>query len=464
MTTYNLNLAPTYLADWDNWSVAREIICNALDADPHNCKIQSAGLHRLVVETSTRPNLAEMLVIGQGTKSFDSEDIGQFGEGLKMAALVATRSNQTIGKGPAVILYDGKSVVTFEFQSVLNVSTLHAKVQPLTDCKQEIRDLIEGYVTQPDGFLVIVNMYGIGDCFEGKILLKASEGPIRKGSHVELEDAVIDPMGPTSVPDAIIYCKGVYVATIASMSLYHWNLNDMKINRDRSMVSTASVSDGIGKWLIENHRFDVVKEILENSKTLDSLEMLAIYRSSWMPTMKAMVSEAFYSLYGSNAVLAADDHTTNRKAAEKGAKVVTVLNAQAKHAYTLAGVNLAADMLHKRDFLEAVDPTPYKELINWLRKIDKHLPTKSFGLSLRIFTGESAEFGYADKSENVVWINERLFQQHDHLQLMATYIHECAHFSSDATDCTRAFEAELDTIAAMLAIDILGRPGEKNDA
>ena len=91
-TSFSLNLSPRYAPDWTAWEVAREIICNAIDASPEDFRVTPHGDNQLKVWTPTVPDLCELFVIGQGSKSPGGSTIGQFGEGLKMAALVATRT------------------------------------------------------------------------------------------------------------------------------------------------------------------------------------------------------------------------------------------------------------------------------------------------------------------------------------------------------------------------------------
>jgi hypothetical protein len=89
--SYSLNLHERYAPEWGVWECAREIFANAKDAAPNDMKVQSPNANTLEIFTPTAPDIAELFIIGCGSKTPTDETIGQFGEGLKLTALAATR-------------------------------------------------------------------------------------------------------------------------------------------------------------------------------------------------------------------------------------------------------------------------------------------------------------------------------------------------------------------------------------
>lgn len=79
LSRYSLNLSTRYASEWGSWEVARELICNAIDASPEGMKVDVQGSDTLIVTTPTVPNVAELFVIGEGSKAPGGKTIGQFG-------------------------------------------------------------------------------------------------------------------------------------------------------------------------------------------------------------------------------------------------------------------------------------------------------------------------------------------------------------------------------------------------
>lgn len=85
-----------YVAKWGAWEALREITCNAIDADPDRYILDYRGTDTVSIYTTTAPTYHECCVVGEGSKDSETGTIGQFGEGLKLAALTAIRMNGTL--------------------------------------------------------------------------------------------------------------------------------------------------------------------------------------------------------------------------------------------------------------------------------------------------------------------------------------------------------------------------------
>lgn len=413
---YSLNLSPKYAPNWSAWEVAREVICNAMDAAPNSYKINAPSDNELTIWTPTVPDLSELFVIGHGSKCPGGTTIGQFGEGMKMAALVATRHPE----GSIELRLPGQ-VVKFFIKEVLGTDVLHAEVSKGKDSQ---------------GYTVSIAMPGIGVALDGKILDNKTNGPIPKHKSDEIS----------------IYCKGIYVGSIKSPSVWDWNLNGLTINRDRSMVDPTSVKCSMASWMECSATHDQLCEIIGNEKCYEAEHGVEYTYSS---SFSQKLGKAFESTYGDMAVLAeGTDHHEVALAENKGYKPVNLSDAiRAKIRYI---VKTPASVLAESQDLEMIEPDAYmKAKLNWLKRIDGTVGAPAFGIRIFANRGESFK-GQARYADNEMWLSSQLFTTGNDQELVRTYIHEMAHLMSNGSDATLEFEHALEGIAGRLAIEQLG--------
>lgn len=411
--TYNLNLSPRYAPGWNAWEVAREVICNAIDADADGMRITPNGQDTISVWTPTVPDIAELFVIGQGSKSPGGNTIGQFGEGLKMAALVTTRT-----KGGSFKCLLPTSTVTFAFETVFGQEVLHAQIEDASNA---------------DGYEVVITMPGIANSFDGKILDSQENGP-----------------RPKREPDALnVYCKGVHICELPNIkSIWDWNLNDIAINRDRSMVSTYDIARRISDQLDFHLTPELIEGITANPDSLEGTQGLEL---TYNGESLKKIADGFRARYGENMVLMAADHATNEIARQNGYRPVPLPEITAKR---LAGfIKSAEEVLPRNHDLESVDISKYAEQIARLRRLDDILAAPPFSLSIFASRSESLK-GRADIDDVRIWLSESLFTSGNELELVRTYLHELGHICSSANDLTSDFEFALDGIAGRLAMKV----------
>lgn len=413
---YNLNLATTYVPKWGAWEVAREIVCNAIDADPDGWQIETSGQDVLTVTTTTVPELAQLFVVGQGTKRPGGDTIGQFGEGVKMAALAASRMNPN-----GLTLRTPDSTITFEWRQVLGVETLHA------------------IVTEEDNggdFEAVINLPGVVPAYEGRICPGQSVGPTRRKDYEGMR----------------VHLKGVYIATIRGSALWDWNLNDVETNRDRGMVSDWQVRWAIGEWLQSNMTLQQARAIISNP---NSIEADALEYHHGTNHCQAMLRQAYEAIHG-KAVLAVGGEA-DQIAARKGHTVAYVDSKVLRDALGAAGIQNTQNVAKQTyDLLPVTNQDQYRETIRKLQQLDQIVAAPPF--SVRVFeVRDDNLLGYADfQHDMVLWLSAQLFTPGNTAMLVRTYLHEVAHFTSSAFDGSVDFENGLDGIAARLAMHILG--------
>lgn len=415
---HNLNLATSYVPDWGAWEVVREVVCNAIDADPDGMAIEVLGHDCVRVTTETIPELSQLFVIGHGTKGPGGDTIGQFGEGIKMAALAATRSQQDGQQ--ALVMTTPTERITFRLEAPMGVPTLHSYVE-------------EGEF--PSGFTATITMPGVAKAYEGRIQPGMAAGPVC----------------PAEPGGMRVYVKGVYIATLNGLALWDWNLPDIEVNRDRAMVNEWAARWAIAGWLAENITDDQAKRILAHS---DSIEAKAMEYHDPTPRSKEVLVGAFESLHGANAVLA-EGAEVDAMAARRGMNVVVVSQPELRKFVQRAGVQGAAAAVSMAYDLKAVDTEPYRRQIARLRELDELVAAPN--VKVRVFEVRHDELkGYAAMVDMELWLSEALFTAGNDQELVRTYVHELAHFISSAKDGSLSFEYALDSIAGKLAMHVLG--------
>lgn len=413
MNVHNLNLSESYVPNWGAWEVARELACNAIDADPENWTCETVSDSEILITTTTVPELAELFVIGHGTKSKDTDTIGQFGEGAKMAALAATRT-----KGGMLELRTPSSTVRFVFRKVLGVETLHA----------EVASSYNG-----PGFKARIVMPGVAAAYRGRIVPDMPIGPMRRQDSTGMR----------------IFVKGVYVATIRGDAIYDWNLDNLDINRDREMVNEWQARWSIGQWLQDNMTERIARALLYNPEAIEANALEYHYGGN----CATMLAAAFRDVFGGKAVLAIGTEADS-VAARKGTHV-TFLQPKLHAALIAGGVETSGKATNAQYDLVAVDSEPYRAQLAWLRQLDPIV--KAPPVTVRVFEVRNDDLrGYAAFSDMIIWLSEGLFSAGNELELVRTYCHELAHFMTQAYDGSTGFEAGLDGIAGRLAMHILG--------
>ena len=98
--TYELTLTENYVSDWDFYDAIRELIQNGtdqeiLDTSNHFDMIYDPGEKVLRFVNATSKLKINTLLLGRSSKTNNSDTVGQFGEGYKIAALVLNRIGKT---------------------------------------------------------------------------------------------------------------------------------------------------------------------------------------------------------------------------------------------------------------------------------------------------------------------------------------------------------------------------------
>lgn len=211
MRTIQLSMSPSYVKHWGLWEALREILQNALDAKAkgHSMEVYDfnlSGATTCLRITNGGPALnRSMLLLGQTTKQGDDTQIGQFGEGFKLALLVLCRLGLTVNISTGNQLWTPCLRHSEEFGcEVLNID--------ITD------QVLEGCVAPSDG--VEFSIYGTStEALKGKY-----------EPNLPLNRPLPDQAG-------MIFIQGLFVCKVEGFK-YGYNLSSdrLKLDRDRGMV------------------------------------------------------------------------------------------------------------------------------------------------------------------------------------------------------------------------------------
>lgn len=289
--THNLNVSDRYVPNWGPWEVVREIVTNAMDACS-DWELTNHNDDHVAIFTSTVPRIGDILVIGQGTKEIGGVEIGQFGEGLKLAALACVRSNGKFHLTTpfGTIRFFLKEIPEFE------ATVLHCEIDEDGEkCKE--------------GCYVDIRMMDIGTVSEGRFLKNKSGRRLKKTSPDHLN----------------IFLKGVWISRTDEKSLYDWNLVDATINRDRNVVDRINVNSEICTMIMDNLTVSDAEELLRSPDAFEVDTLDHCYFPS--ADLKEIFRKAFINVFGSRAVLGVSGNDrANEYAVLKGYNIIPLPN------------------------------------------------------------------------------------------------------------------------------------------
>ena len=387
-TLHNLNLSPSYVPTWTAWEVVRELVCNALDADPKGMTIEHDGKDIVRVKTTTVPDLAQLFVIGHGTKHAGGDTIGQFGEGSKMAALVATRT-----EGGSMVFELPDCTVTFLLADTMGTQTLHASVEPAQN---------------GPGFTATVCMPGAVESYECKIEPKRAYGPFEKDPEQQ---------------GTKLFVRGVYIATLESNGIWNWNLRDLTTNRDRAMVSEFNARWAMGQWFGSNMTSMHADAIMAH----DGGDALEINSLGYQQTAQShsVMKQAFLRRFGNNAVLPDSNQEVNRMATKAGYFVAFSVPHSLRDVLASCGVPNADSVTEQKHDLQPVaDQSAYNERLRFLGDLHQYVDLPSVQVVVYETRDDNLKSSFTGKDQEfpTIWLAEDLVKAGDTVEIMGQYL------------------------------------------
>lgn len=414
--SYCLNLHERYAPEWGVWECARELFANAKDASPDGLTLSSPNANTLEIHTPTVPDIAQLFIIGCGSKAPGGESIGQFGEGLKLAALAATR-----GGGMLTVRLPGQTI-GFSLQDHFGQQVLFADVAD----------------SEPfDGCLCTLKMEGAGFALNGKIIEGSQSHCLPKDPNADIQ----------------IFCKGVWICSLKETgAIYSYNLNDITLNRDRSHADPFSIKYAVGRLLNERMDEALAEKLIQNPTSWEADKCLDAASWQFTDQSKAILAAAMFRLHGEKAVMQTDLENAH-SAMELGFAVVGVGDGLGQLLEGRVPTDVAV-VGRRHRFTEIQFEPGWMKMLTELKRLSQILGLRS--VNVKIFADESGDIvGKAEDETNTVWMNERLWNADNRFERIRTFVHELAHLQSGGHDATTKFEASLDLIGGKLAMLVL---------
>ena len=287
MSKIELTIAPNYVPNWTYVDAVRELFQNALDQatqNPDNVASwdydSQTGI--LTISNATSKLTASSLLLGQTTKSGDSDTIGQFGEGYKIATLVLLRE----GKNVVFYNYGAREIWRPRFVKSrrfgTDILTFFIEKQAIWD-KVPSADLViavDGISAEEYGHIVESNLH-LRDDYEVV-------------EHTEYGD-VIDIPGANGK----VFVNGLYVCDYQPYQYsYNFKPAHIRLDRDRKMVNGFDLCWMASKMWSKCDDHDKVMEMIADGKA----DVAYIKDVSWYKDWCDIAAEKFFSEYGTDAI------------------------------------------------------------------------------------------------------------------------------------------------------------------
>jgi hypothetical protein len=431
-------ISADYASNWTTTMALKELIANALDADS-SAKVNYNEATGMTMITDKGEGIsAKHLLFGESNKSKTDNNIGMFGEGLKMAALVAARNKRSFVVTSAGMRYEAK----LERDQRFNADVLVILLQP---SRKRIGTEIQ---------------FGSS---EMELSSAKNHFLVFNSSFIEIEDGILDSGGGKQA----LFVNGCFVQYIQSVCSYNLNNKDM-LNRDRTSVDDQKFRSAITlKWSMLKNKELITKFLKCEDTSKIEMQLSVNIFSSAMSAWKAIAKKLFEKC----CFACGTDH--DGVARDRGYKLlmgIPDLVAQiisscgiptSQEVVTLRGDEKDVKKLATENELTAIGKRRWKKAM----KIYTHLYGSRIAKRVEIVSEfennpqDGITLGLYNTATDIVYIlldlinNDKTYAFN---RLMGTLIHEHMHRTTKAADRTRDFERgltlELGRIAEMLQI------------
>jgi hypothetical protein len=411
-----LGMTSNYCKGWTVVQAIREILANALDTHTKPVITWEDGVATVTDSGSGfHPN---GLLIGETTKT--TSDIGQYGEGLKVGAMVLLRN------GSWIIAESLGKRYTFKMEDSI-VGT-----QVLTIYMDEC-------VTRKKGTVVRFA------CTQSE-LAEAKSLFLSITPRERYDKRIIKNMGA-------IYVNGLLTESLKAVCGYNLTSKEA-MNRDRTVLNRDVVSREIRNALKQTKSYEAITDVIracEDEGMRDCMEADCYFT----PDHKRLWKKGFCELYGKNACLAEQN---SARAEYLGFRCLS-FPWSIRHTLNSAGVKLSQEVIHKDKSLstKVTVTTAQLKVLAQTKAILKPIfdPDIKGKYSIRICTMEAN----GERQGNILRINVARLDSLEHC--IATLFHEYSHLVRGNPDVDSGFEADLTTYAGKLALALLERGNGK---
>lgn len=425
-----LSIKTTYLPGWRTKEGIRELLQNAKDAEmefsaPMKILHNGKGL-RISNEGAILPH--EALLMGHTTKLDNPNMIGQFGEGLKIAALCLTRAGHTIKIFSGNEIWKPILIRSTSFQA----EVLAFDISKGKDCGGVIVEVgqipLSEWTDMRNNFLFLmdkidsVKVQGYGD-----ILLD----PVMRGK---------------------LYVKGIFVQNEPRFN-FGYNLHNAPTDRDRKVISQYDLNWRLATiWSrAVSGRPDLIPKLYDMmaAEAIDTLSLSASYVLDMSQDAKDGLVKIFQDTFGTNAVPVANI-MESKDIGHLGRTGIVLAPGLAAALQVLMGLDGGIDSLKKKLGAEIVCRHSWTDLTELEQKNLEQAVViiKSAGEEVPMTHLEIATF--LSPKQYGLWSNGRIILSKtilaDLAQTLATLIHEYAHHLSEKGDGDKSHIAHIERI------------------
>jgi len=247
MGKYELSLTPDYVPDWTIVEAVREFYQNAIDQG-EMFHYYEPDMETLTIGNKNAVLTANTLLLGGTTKAGDEGKIGKFGEGYKIATLVALRTGHPV----TFFNYGKKEVWRPRF-----VESRRYGTKILTFFTEKFT-----WTTPPDNHLTItidnVTLEDYAQIKEGVLFLQ-NQGPVHS---TQFGDILLSPEQAGR-----LYVEGLFVSLSELTRGYNIKASHVKLDRDRKMIDSFDAKWISAQMWIDSKSPDIIELI--NDKCVD---------------------------------------------------------------------------------------------------------------------------------------------------------------------------------------------------
>lgn len=291
--TIELTVTPDYV-DWNVWEAVREFLQNAKDAHDKGYKGSVAyneETERLTICNESVVLPKSSLLLGVGTKKYDDSQIGQFGEGYKLALGALCRMGKSVVITTGTQEWLPSIIKSKQFGTdviAININYLMEDHHGTSICingiaAKEWEEISNNVLwLDPVHSALSITSYDIGES-SGDFLFSCDKGDIIRSGEGRL------------------YCKGIYVGLLDRSGLRHgYNLSEVKLDRDRRMINHSDATSRI-RDVLDNMSYDEMLEFASLEEFIEGDKDICMIADWWCSAIHTHYYHAFVEEYGEDS-------------------------------------------------------------------------------------------------------------------------------------------------------------------
>lgn len=293
MKKYPLSLSPDYCNDWTPADALREIIQNCLDSEAPFEYGYDGDTAKFTSKNTTLSS--STLLLGNTSKRGDSESVGGYGEGYKIALLVLCR------EGFKVVIENGNKtwLPMYEYNDLFESQALVIYEELTQSMNQDLTFIVEG-----------IDEDTWEETKERCLYLQEDLGEV-----IETEDGTI-----LKDIEGKLFVGGLYISDTALRYSYDFHPSKLKLNRDRRSVSGFELEWATSiMWAKANKADEVAEHVHNNIPDVQYFETHAYKSYDNKDAIFALYKEKY------DGKVLADNYQEQTDFEERGIKNVIVL-------------------------------------------------------------------------------------------------------------------------------------------